>query len=57
MSLDVDKKLCDQCGTCISVCPTDALSLMDVILVDDKKCIMCNNCVRVCPVGALLINQ
>jgi L-aspartate semialdehyde sulfurtransferase ferredoxin len=57
MSLDVDKKLCDQCGTCISVCPTDALSLMDTILVDNKKCIMCKNCVRVCPVGALLVNQ
>lgn len=54
MSLNIDNIKCDQCGTCISVCPTDALSLVDTILIDSKRCIMCKNCVCVCPVGALM---
>jgi ferredoxin len=53
MSLEINKTVCDECGTCISVCPVDALELTIELRVDVTKCIVCKNCVKVCPVGAL----
>jgi ferredoxin len=53
MSLEIDNAICDECGTCISVCPVDALELTNELRVDIAKCIVCKNCVKVCPVGAL----
>lgn len=53
MSLKIDKKKCDQCGTCISVCSADALVLVNELDVDNTKCILCRKCIQVCPVGAL----
>jgi ferredoxin len=53
MSLEIDKAVCDECGTCISVCPVDALELTNDLKVDPELCIECGNCVKVCPVGAL----
>jgi len=49
----VDTGLCDLCGTCISVCPHDAICLRDAVTVDKNRCVTCLVCVRVCPVGAL----
>jgi len=53
VNLKIDTKLCDKCGTCISVCPVDALVLVNDIGVDKNKCIICKRCMQVCPVGAL----
>ena len=53
MMIDVNFKLCDECATCISVCPADAILLDDRIKVDEVRCISCGNCVSVCPMGAL----
>ncbi len=51
----VDISVCDECGTCISVCPENALLLVDLLSIDESKCISCGNCVAVCPYGALHI--
>lgn len=53
MTVCVDKAECDICGTCISICPENAMELTDSLHVDKKKCISCNLCVDVCPFGAL----
>ncbi len=46
--------LCDLCGACVAVCPTDAIALSETELaIDEKRCTMCLNCVYVCPVKAL----
>ncbi|MDZ7821636.1 MAG: 4Fe-4S binding protein [Candidatus Marinimicrobia bacterium] len=35
----VQHSLCDQCGTCIAVCPEDALMLKEhALVIDHKKC-------------------
>jgi ferredoxin len=57
MNLKVKTDLCDQCGTCISVCPKDALLLIENLLIDQSRCILCKNCVSVCPVAALTISE
>ncbi len=55
--LRIDKSKCDICGTCISICPENALELSDSLCVDQQKCILCNLCVDVCPFGALHISS
>lgn len=55
---------CCYCGTCVSVCPQNALELNEHGKVDVSadKCAeyrcrrwSCSLCAKVCPVGAILI--
>jgi anaerobic sulfite reductase subunit C len=55
--IEVDSKLCDECATCIGVCPVDAIVLDKSIAVDQAKCISCGHCVAVCPMGALTLHE
>lgn len=48
------RERCDFCGTCVGVCPADAIRLDEADLrIDDETCIGCLACVKICPVGAL----
>ncbi|NIS80109.1 MAG: hydrogenase iron-sulfur subunit [Anaerolineales bacterium] len=55
----VDEEECTGCGTCISQCPFDAISMcetegvLDVALIHPTLCVGCGNCVVVCPVKAI----
>jgi ferredoxin len=50
MKLEVDKKLCDYCGTCVAVCPVDCIELEETnIKIDTETCNLCLNCVHACP--------
>lgn len=50
----VDREICGYCGTCVGVCPKDAIDLIDLYLnIDRTKCIGCGTCVKVCPINAL----
>lgn len=41
---------CFGLGTCVNVCPVNAISLQDgVAVVDEEKCISCGQCVAMCP--------
>jgi len=52
--IKIKKDLCDFCGTCVSVCPDDAIELTENrLIIDDKKCTDCLRCVRVCPLEVL----
>ncbi len=48
------RELCDFCGTCVAVCPHDAIDLSeaDLYIIPDK-CTLCMFCVQVCPIRAL----
>lgn len=50
--------LCNQCGTCVEACPTEAIKQQDgVILIDPDICTGCGTCVDSCPSGAMFLNK
>ena len=49
----IDPILCDVCGTCVGVCPADAVIIEgDTVRIDHGRCVSCLACIVICPVGA-----
>lgn len=44
---------CIECGTCVSECPTNAISEGSPYVIDAVKCTDCGNCASVCPADAI----
>ncbi len=46
---------CRQCknAPCITICPTEALTMAEVLICDAEKCVLCGWCIEACPFGAL----
>lgn len=41
-------------GSCVTVCPQDAIKIIDgVAVVNQKKCVACGLCVKTCPKGLI----
>jgi len=52
--LKINMDRCTGCGSCIDVCPMDAISLADgKAVIDLDKCANCHACESVCPVDAI----
>ncbi len=50
----VNREICGYCGACVSVCPNNAIELVDTYLrIDRSLCTRCLACVKVCPLGAI----
>ncbi|OEU66735.1 MAG: hypothetical protein BBJ57_09465 [Desulfobacterales bacterium PC51MH44] len=51
----VDRHLCTQCGTCVSVCPVGAIEMRETPTgllspsVLGEKCVQCGKCLELCP--------
>lgn len=43
------KELCDNCLTCVKLCPVEAISADNPCKTDTGKCISCGRCTVVCP--------
>lgn len=45
------RKLCSQCGLCVTRCPAGALDLDEAgkVRYDPSKCVQCDTCIHVCP--------
>ncbi len=44
-----DNHKCDKCGVCVDVCPTNAISINNMIITDSTACVLCCACVKYCP--------
>jgi len=54
MPAKVDSEKCNGCGTCVSECPSEAISMIDdKAVVDSETCIDCGICVDTCPEEAI----
>ena len=54
MAVIISKEKCTGCGKCVSVCPVDAISMVnDKAVVDDSACADCGACVPACSHGAI----
>ncbi|MGZ3415155.1 MAG: 4Fe-4S binding protein [Isosphaeraceae bacterium] len=54
MAVLVDQKKCGGCGSCIDVCPTQALEKPKVkIEIIADRCLECGECISECPNDAL----
>lgn len=52
--MQIDPERCDICGTCVSVCPEDAIRVREfsvTILAD--RCTGCGLCRTICPALAI----
>ncbi len=50
----VEEDKCDFCGTCVAVCPVDAIELAEArIEIIQERCIDCDLCVYICPIEVL----
>jgi len=55
--IEVDAEKCFNCGSCVSLCPVDAISLAQdlSVIFDKEKCVgtSCSICVDACPSRAI----
>ncbi|MCR2044793.1 electron transfer flavoprotein subunit alpha/FixB family protein [Anaerosalibacter massiliensis] len=53
MAIKVIKEKCVGCGACVTVCPADAINMIDKKAIITDKCIACGACINKCPVEAI----
>jgi len=51
----LDKKICNQCGKCITLCRFDTIS--DDFVIDPVSCEGCGLCSLICPAGAIAMEE
>jgi len=50
----VDADECVGCESCVPVCPTEAISMVEgKAVIDQEKCNQCGTCIQECPVDAI----
>jgi ferredoxin len=57
MAWNIDNNKCLRCGGCVSVCPTAALELRDIVIYDEKLCTLCGVCEKACPADAIKVTK
>ncbi|MCF8338326.1 MAG: 4Fe-4S binding protein [Bacteroidales bacterium] len=57
-ALKIDKDICIGCTHCMTVCPTEALRIINgKAQLLENRCVDCGECFRACPVSAIRIEE
>ena len=52
--IHIKENKCDFCGTCVAICPVDAIEMAEANLkIIHETCIDCDICVWICPIDVL----
>ena len=52
--VSVDNAKCTGCGSCVDVCPQQAITMHDdLAVINEDLCIQCGTCANVCSAGAI----
>ena len=54
LKMPFSKEDCEGCGSCSSICPTNAIDTSNGWSIDVGKCIFCEECIRSCDHGAII---
>ncbi|MFV9690480.1 MAG: FAD-binding protein [Desulfobacteria bacterium] len=56
--ISVDSEMCTGCGSCVDICPADAIELIDEkAVVNEDECQLCGSCEAECEAGAITIKS
>ena len=55
MSYVINESECTECGSCVEVCPADAISQTEAgpYRIDPDACVDCGSCEPECPVSCI----
>jgi len=55
----IDTNLCVACGSCLKVCPKDAIGIFygQYAIIKDDLCIGCGKCTKDCPASVISIEE
>ncbi|MCR4943732.1 MAG: EFR1 family ferrodoxin [Clostridium sp.] len=53
--LKINDDMCAKCGKCVSICPTNNLSIDNQKVVTKNECTMCYRCISECPKQAITL--
>ena len=54
----IDEEKCIGCGTCVEICPIDAIEIMDTVAhINEEMCLGCGLCSHHCPEEAAQLER
>ncbi|QGP93870.1 Caffeyl-CoA reductase-Etf complex subunit CarE [Neomoorella glycerini] len=56
MAARVDEEKCTGCGSCVEVCPVEAITVEEVAVINADECLECSACVEECPNEAISLD-
>lgn len=54
---ETNNAICDLCGICVDVCPTDAIIIEETVITNGDLCTWCCACVKYCPHEARIFSN
>ncbi|MBC7326354.1 MAG: 4Fe-4S binding protein [Moorella sp. (in: Bacteria)] len=56
MAARVNEEKCTGCGSCVEVCPVEAITVEEVAVINADECLECGACVDECPNNAISLD-
>ena len=53
MVIKIVKEKCNNCGSCMDICPVGAIEDNGIIVINNTRCIKCRSCLGSCPCKAM----